>query len=416
MIGRSQSQQVVVPAQQGAGKRAVTADNGNRELVSCIACISAAGAHLQPVLVFKRSLAKKKAWGKATALGSAIPDESRYLGSPTAAVRVFHSDNGFVTSDTTLRWLREVFLPATERDPPRIRVLIVDGAGAHITHEVMYECAKNDVKLVYLPAHSSHITQPLDLAVFSPLKNFYGQAVRSLSHRLAGKAWGREQFIDNFLFAWQKAVVRQNVVSGFRTAGIWPVDMQAVRRGLLLHNNGDEIASDAARPLPRPVLGSLSSNLSSPTPRSIKRTRAAVLEAGKGRLAALEDSVAENARKDRLIEELRTAAEQRSFELADAQETIAALRAKATRPRRIFKAQALAAGVVGLKDLLGDDYTDTRWLWVAEQSKQARIEPQAWLEGQDQDILKAALQLVIPANIEQSTNAPPSRRRQKKSV
>lgn len=41
----------------------------------------------------------------------------------------------------------------------------------------MFECEINNVKLYYLPAHSSHVTQPLDVSVFSLLKHKYRKEI-----------------------------------------------------------------------------------------------------------------------------------------------------------------------------------------------------------------------------------------------
>ena len=45
-------------------------------------------------------------------------------------------------------------------------VLIEDGHASHITIEVIELAKKNDVHLLCLPSHTSHILQPLDIGVF----------------------------------------------------------------------------------------------------------------------------------------------------------------------------------------------------------------------------------------------------------
>ena len=53
------------------------------------------------------------------------------------------------------------------------RLLILDGHGSHTTPEFMVECFSNKIWLVFLPAHTSHVLQPLDVGVFSALKRYY---------------------------------------------------------------------------------------------------------------------------------------------------------------------------------------------------------------------------------------------------
>src|SRR2546421_8258564 len=51
-----------------------------------------------------------------------------------------------------------------------MRLLICDDHESHITGGFIEYCIHNDIILMILPPHSSHYTQPLDLAIFSPLK------------------------------------------------------------------------------------------------------------------------------------------------------------------------------------------------------------------------------------------------------
>ena len=61
------------------------------------------------------------------------------------------------------------------------RLLILDGHGSHTPIDFMWECRENKIHLLYLPAHSSHLLQPLDLAAFSVLKSRYRQEISALS-------------------------------------------------------------------------------------------------------------------------------------------------------------------------------------------------------------------------------------------
>lgn len=37
----------------------------------------------------------------------------------------------------------------------------------------MWECFKHNIHLLFLSAHTSHVLQPLDLSIFSPLRRAY---------------------------------------------------------------------------------------------------------------------------------------------------------------------------------------------------------------------------------------------------
>ena len=49
-------------------------------------------------------------------------------------------------------------------------MLICDGHDSHISVAFIYHCMQNDIILLLLLPHSSHLMQPLDISVFGPLK------------------------------------------------------------------------------------------------------------------------------------------------------------------------------------------------------------------------------------------------------
>ena len=91
------------------------------------------------------------------------------------------STNGWTSNDRGKDWLREDFEPHTrEKANGKPRVLICDGHGSHLTGDFVEHCYRNNIKLLILPPHSSHFTQPLDIAIFSPLKEYLTQALLPL--------------------------------------------------------------------------------------------------------------------------------------------------------------------------------------------------------------------------------------------
>lgn len=50
------------------------------------------------------------------------------------------------------------------------KVLIGDNLSSHVSHHVIQKCSELDVRFVLLPPNSTHLTQPLDVAFFKPLK------------------------------------------------------------------------------------------------------------------------------------------------------------------------------------------------------------------------------------------------------
>jgi hypothetical protein len=69
-------------------------------------------------------------------------------------------------------WFTEIFLKWLEGQIPReeVKVLIMDNLSSHLSLTIMEQCRENNICLIFLPPNSTHLTQPLDVAVFAPLK------------------------------------------------------------------------------------------------------------------------------------------------------------------------------------------------------------------------------------------------------
>jgi hypothetical protein len=140
---------------------------GDREWVTTIECINARGFSLPTTIIFK---------GK-------VPIQGWYeeYGLP-GNWRIEVSKNGWTNDELGLRWLQKTFIPATsERTVGRYRLLILDGHGSHLTPQFDAICRENDIIPLCMPAHSSHLLQPLDVGCFGPLKKAYGGSVESRS-------------------------------------------------------------------------------------------------------------------------------------------------------------------------------------------------------------------------------------------
>jgi len=56
-------------------------------------------------------------------------------------------------------------------------MLILDGHSSHATAEFDRFCTERNIIPLYMPPHSSHLLQPLDVGCFSPLKRLYGEKI-----------------------------------------------------------------------------------------------------------------------------------------------------------------------------------------------------------------------------------------------
>ncbi|KYG40143.1 hypothetical protein M433DRAFT_78648, partial [Acidomyces richmondensis BFW] len=102
------------------------------------------------------------------------------------------------------------------------RLLIMDGHGSHITANVIAHCMEHAIDLLILPPHTSHILQPLDVSVFSPLKRALATETDAASRLDSGRI-PRNEWTSMYIRARYQAFTSSNIVSGWKTTGLWPL-------------------------------------------------------------------------------------------------------------------------------------------------------------------------------------------------
>ncbi|KAK5995541.1 MFS-type transporter clz9 [Cladobotryum mycophilum] len=156
---------------------------GTRCWTTIIECISATGRALSPLVVFKGQTVQQQ-W---------FPDEMSFLANWQFAA----TSKGWTNNETAVAWLREVFIPQTRnRSSPRV-LLVVDGHGSHTTDDFMYECYRNNIYILFLPPHTSHVLQPLDISIFSPVKTAYRRAIEKYPDAFDSSPAGKMTFLFN---------------------------------------------------------------------------------------------------------------------------------------------------------------------------------------------------------------------------
>jgi hypothetical protein len=103
----------------------------------------------------------------------------------------------------------------------------VDGHKSYSSHKFHKYCKEEKIIVLYMPAHSSHLLQPLNVGCFSPLKRAYGDEISSLA-RYSSKQIKKEAFLLAFKVAFKKLIIKENICVSFRGAGLVPHNPEAV--------------------------------------------------------------------------------------------------------------------------------------------------------------------------------------------
>jgi 4-hydroxybenzoate polyprenyltransferase len=92
--------------------------------------------------------------------------------------------------------------------------------------------------LLFLPPHTSHVLQPLDLSVFSSLKSHYRTAVGHLNLLTDSSPIGKQNFLACYQIARKEALSAKIIKAGWKATGLWPKSMaKPLLSPLLLENS-----------------------------------------------------------------------------------------------------------------------------------------------------------------------------------
>ena len=80
------------------------------------------------------------------------------------------SSKGWMEEEHFHNWFVNVFFPHAKKTAPGKHLLIVDGHVSHLGLRTLNYAAAQDIILLSLLPHSSHILQPLDVGVYGPYK------------------------------------------------------------------------------------------------------------------------------------------------------------------------------------------------------------------------------------------------------
>ena len=211
-IGIVTKPQIVTSANRSNGVK--KAHPGNKEWISIIQGINSQGWALPPFLI----------------LGERSHDQSWYNTNqlPQGSLLAI-SGNGWATNELYYQWICHFHTSTRLRTFGQYRLLILDDHSHHISMEFQQYCNLNNILTLSVPFLSSHRLQPLELGCMEPLKTAYGRIIDWIAgqrpHRVT-----KLDFLVAFKDIYQTSFTRQNILTGFREAGLVPYNPGRVLR------------------------------------------------------------------------------------------------------------------------------------------------------------------------------------------
>ena len=101
----------------------------------------------------------------------------------------------------------------------------------------MWICFQNNIRLVYLLPHSSHVLQPLDLSIFSQIKWSYRKQIEELARFEDSAPIKKIRFVGYYNQAREHALNEKYIRAGWRGAGLFPWNPGKVLRSSQIPTN-----------------------------------------------------------------------------------------------------------------------------------------------------------------------------------
>ncbi|XP_052763611.1 uncharacterized protein LOC128205737 [Mya arenaria] len=203
--GKEESKVKVIAPRTGPVKqrRVLTADH-----VTALLCVSADGKTTPPCIIYKES----------------FPHRTYREGVPGSWLFAV-SDTGYVNTEIFCQWFLRGFIPNCGKERPV--VLLMDNHDSHISLPLIQAARANDIVLVGLPSHTTHLLQPLDVHINGPLKQRVSKICNNLGFLRPGVAISKAKLpviISHALDQTSPSSIKE----AFRLSGIFPVDRKQI--------------------------------------------------------------------------------------------------------------------------------------------------------------------------------------------
>lgn len=191
-------------------KNPFSVSSGLKSQVTVVACVSACGQTIPPMIIWKRkSMYPEMANGE-------IP-----------GTQYGFSEKGWMNSLLFHNWFKKQFLRYAPASRPLL--LLLDGHSSHYHPDTIKAAIESGVIILALPPNTTHLTQPLDKGVFGPFKQHWRRVCHDFQVSHPGKVVNDFNFCQLFSKAWIESMTTMNIIAGFQTTGIYPVDREAIK-------------------------------------------------------------------------------------------------------------------------------------------------------------------------------------------
>ena len=139
-----------------------------------------------------------------------------------------HSESGWMEQKSFVNWFKK-FIQHIEASPTsNKKILFFDGHVSHLSIELIDLANLNNIVLIRLPAHTTHLLQPLDVSVFKTVKDKWRVIVDDFLKSNNFKPITKSDFPKLMKSVVEQAFTRTCAVNGFEKTGPYPLNREII--------------------------------------------------------------------------------------------------------------------------------------------------------------------------------------------
>lgn len=199
-----------IVGQRGLPSTRTTSGPGKQN-TTVLMCCNAVGVKAPPLIIFKG----KNVWDQWVA-----PPATEFPNTTYAA-----TSNGWMESTVFKNYFEKSFIKQLPENRPVL--VIYDGHATHLSVDVIKTAIENQITILKLPPHTSHLLQPLDLSVFKSLKTRWDAKLVEWQRKNVGVKIPKCIFSKLIGEIWTDTKP-EIIINGFVKAGICPINRNVV--------------------------------------------------------------------------------------------------------------------------------------------------------------------------------------------
>lgn len=189
-----------------------TSRNSDKENITNLITVNAAGDFAPPLTIFKFDR---------------LP--ASYVNKAPTGWSLGKSENGWMTAKTFFEYFANVLHPFfVEKGYEFPIIIFLDGHSSHLSLQLSEFCREKKIIVACLLANTTHILQPLDVAVFFPMECKWRKAVKKWRYEHEGRDISKQEVPELLKQILDDNSLRPAIIQGFRRCGLYPFDPNSV--------------------------------------------------------------------------------------------------------------------------------------------------------------------------------------------